>query len=64
MNLNIYIKVGQKLSNETIKMEPALKNLFTMQIKIFKKLVKIVKKNPDSIMKQLDRIKIQDDMLQ
>ena len=58
------LKVGQKLSNETIKMEPALKNLFTMQIKIFKKLVKIVKKNPDSIMKQLDRIKIQDDMLQ
>ena len=42
-------------------MEPALKNL---QTKIFKKLVKIIKKNPDSIMKQLDRIKIQDDMLQ
>ena len=45
-------------------MEPALKNLFMMQTKIFKKLVKIVKKNPDSIMKQLDRIKIQDYMLQ
>ena len=42
-------------------MEPALKTLFMMQTKIFKKLIKIVKKNPDSIMKQLDKIKIEDD---
>ena len=45
-------------NNETQFVESALKNLFAMQSKIFKKLVKLSKKNPDDTLKQLDNIKI------